>query len=57
MPLQLNKQQLNGSCKIFVPDSSIDSYKTFNSFFVESYANFTYPLSQLDAELKEYIKK
>ena len=56
MPLQLNNSQLQGKCKIFIPDNKKEEYLKlwgFNSF---QYEKLIHPLSQLDDETSKYIK-
>ena len=53
----LNNRQLNGGCKIYVPDTRLDAYKAFDggvaSFRV--YANLICPISSLDEATKNLI--
>ena len=53
----LNPSQLNGGCKIYVPDKKVDVYKTSKLGIIpfETYADLIYPISSLDEETKKLI--
>lgn len=53
--LQLNEKQINGACKIFVPDNSVGKYKETWDFFQPEYKKLLTPLSELDEETAKYI--
>lgn len=56
MPLQLNKKQINGECKIYVPDDKMEEYKKAWGPWAHDYAKLMCPLSELDEETAKYIK-
>lgn len=56
MPLELNKIQLGGTCKIFVPDASLEQYKETWGAWFSKYPELLYSLSDLDENTAKYIK-
>ena len=57
MSLALSQEQLDGGCKIYVPDDCVDIYKNYNIGVIplKSYSNLIYSINELDYETKEEI--
>ena len=56
MAIQLNESQINGGCKIYVPDGKIEEYKNAWLGMEGDYGKLLHPLSELDEETAKYIK-
>lgn len=52
----LNGSQLNGGCKIYVPENAVDNYKSFDIGGWKSYTDLITTYSNLDDETKNYIQ-
>ena len=55
--LALTEAQLNGSCKIYVPDVAVEAYKNYDEGFfpLSTYKDLILPLSQLPIEDKNIL--